>query len=314
MRPALGFTVLLATGLLAVPAVAHADGFISPNVGVNFGGQAGGTLRNAVNVAADEGSKINWGVAAGWMGAGVIGIEEDFAYSPSFFGKGGFIDNSRVVTLMTNGIVGAPIGGQKGGGIRPYGAIGVGWINQNITTTTGVGNFSEDDFGWDIGVAVMVCVRACLACCKCSSSVGSVLDANDFTCESRPALASRLNSFTSFTWSLTITVMYARSNATPFSFSRRCINALSFGSISVGNLMLLLSAICFSCSFAFEWSSTIRCANFLTSSFCARSAASLPSSTSARPPFAASSTNSMSSEPDELTVGRVVFLLVFGAC
>ena len=67
MRPALGFTVLLATGLLAVPVVAHADGFISPNVGVNFGGQAGGTLRNAVNVAADEGSKINWGVAAGWM-------------------------------------------------------------------------------------------------------------------------------------------------------------------------------------------------------------------------------------------------------
>jgi len=155
MRPVLGFAVLLATGLLAAPTLAHADGFISPNVGVNFGGQAGGTLRNAVNVAADQGKKINWGVAAGWMGAGVIGIEEDFAYSPDFFGSGGFIDCSRVVTLMTNVIVGAPIGGQKGGGIRPYGAIGVGWINQNITTITGVGNFSENDFGWDIGVGVM---------------------------------------------------------------------------------------------------------------------------------------------------------------
>jgi opacity protein-like surface antigen len=155
MKPALGFAILLATGLLAAPTLARADGFISPNVGVNFGGQAGGTLRNAVNVAADEGSKITWGVAAGWMGAGVIGIEEDFAYSPSFFGKGGFVDNSRVVTVMTNVIVGAPIGGQKGGGIRPYGAIGVGWINQNITTTSGIGNFSENDFGWDIGVGVM---------------------------------------------------------------------------------------------------------------------------------------------------------------
>ena len=155
MRPALGFAVLLAIGLLAAPAPAHADGFISPNVGVNFGGQAGGTLRNAVNVAADQGSKINWGVAAGWMGAGVIGVEEDFAYSPKFFGSGGFVDSSRVVTLMTNLIVGAPIGGQKGGGIRPYAAAGVGWINQNITTLTGVGNFSENDFGWDVGVGVM---------------------------------------------------------------------------------------------------------------------------------------------------------------
>ena len=155
MRLATGFAILLVTGVLAAPLPAHADGFISPNIGVNFGGQAGGTLRNAVNAAANEGNKINWGVAAGWMGAGVIGLEEDFAHSPNFFGSGGFLDNSRVITLMTNVIVGAPIGGQKGGGIRPYGAIGVGWINQNITTTTGVGNFSENDFGWDIGVGVM---------------------------------------------------------------------------------------------------------------------------------------------------------------
>ena len=155
MRPAFGFAVLFATSLLAAPMLAHADGFISPNVGVNFGGQAGGTLRTAASGAANDGNKINWGVAAGWMGAGVIGVEEDFALSPNFFGSGGNIDNSRVVTLMTNVIVGAPIGGQRGGGIRPYGAIGVGWINQNITTLNGVGNFSENDFGWDIGVGVM---------------------------------------------------------------------------------------------------------------------------------------------------------------
>ncbi len=155
MRPALGFAVLLATGLLAAPLPAHADGFISPSVGVSFGGQAGGTLRSAVSGAANDGNKINWGVAAGWMGAGVIGVEEDFTHSPNFFGSGGNIDNSRVVTLMTNLIVGAPIGGQHGGGIRPYGAVGVGWINQNITTVSGVGNFSENDFGWDLGVGVM---------------------------------------------------------------------------------------------------------------------------------------------------------------
>ena len=151
MRPVYGFAILLVTGVLAAPLPARADGFISPNVGVNFGGQAGGTLVNAVNTS----NKINWGVAAGWMGAGVIGVEEDFAHSPSFFGSGGNVSSSRVVTLMTNVIVGAPIGGQSGGGIRPYGAIGVGWINQNIQFVNNIGNFSENDFGWDIGVGVM---------------------------------------------------------------------------------------------------------------------------------------------------------------
>src|SRR5262245_56522220 len=120
MRPALGFAVLLATGLLAAPVSAHADGFISPTVGVNFGGQAGGTLRTAVTGVPNEGDKISWGVAAGWMGAGIIGVEEDFSYSPKFFGSGGNIDTSRAVTLMTNVIIGIPVGGQSGGGIRPY--------------------------------------------------------------------------------------------------------------------------------------------------------------------------------------------------
>jgi opacity protein-like surface antigen len=151
MKPAIGFAILLATGVLAAPLPAHADGFISPTVGVNFGGQAGGTLVNAVN----NSNKVNWGVAAGWMGAGVFGVEEDFSHSPNFFGSGGTLSDSRVITLMTNAIIGIPVGGQKGGGIRPYGAIGVGWINQNVTTTNGIGSFSENDFGWDIGVGVM---------------------------------------------------------------------------------------------------------------------------------------------------------------
>jgi len=151
MRSALGFAVLFGIGLLAAPAPAHADGFISPTVGINFGGQAGGTLVNAVN----NSNKVSWGVAAGWMGAGVFGIEEDFSHSPNFFGSGGNISDSRVFTLMTNAIIGIPIGGQSGGGIRPYGAIGVGWIGQNITTVNSIGNFSENDFGWDVGVGVM---------------------------------------------------------------------------------------------------------------------------------------------------------------
>ncbi len=155
MKPVHGFAVLIATGLLASASPARADGFISPTIGVNFGGSAGGNLRTSTNSAATDGSKINWGVAAGWMGKGVIGVEEDFQWSPDFFGHGGAVDKSRVITAMTNLIVGAPIGGQHGGGIRPYASLGVGWINQNIHNTTDVNNFTENDFGWDLGAGVM---------------------------------------------------------------------------------------------------------------------------------------------------------------
>jgi len=155
MKPLYGFAVLLATGLLFCATPAHADGFISPSIGVNFGGSAGGTLRSSTTTAANQGSKINWGVAAGWMGKGFIGVEEDFQWSPDFFGHGGSVDSSRVVTIMTNLIIGAPIGGQRGPGVRPYASLGVGWINQQITNVANVNNFTENDFGWDLGAGVM---------------------------------------------------------------------------------------------------------------------------------------------------------------
>ena len=155
MKASYGFAVLIATGLLLSAVPAHADGFISPTVGVNFGGDAGGTLRSAASGAANQGGKINFGAAFGWMGKGVIGIEEDVSYSPNFFGDGGNISKSRVVTAMTNLIIGAPIGGQHGGGIRPYASGGVGLMNRDIKTITGLGNFSKNDFGFDLGAGVM---------------------------------------------------------------------------------------------------------------------------------------------------------------
>ena len=136
--------------LSAVPA--HADGFISPSIGVDFGGNAGSTLRGAAN----NSNKLNVGVAAGWMGAGVFGVEEDFAWAPNFFGSGGAtIDNTRVITLMTNVIAGVPVGGQHGGGVRPYVSAGVGLINQHVSSVSSTGGFSENDFGFDLGAGVM---------------------------------------------------------------------------------------------------------------------------------------------------------------
>jgi opacity protein-like surface antigen len=139
-------------GFLLSAAPARADGFVSPSVGVDFGGNAGNTLRGAVN----DSQKVNWGVAVGWMSGGVFGLEEDFSWAPNFFGSGGTtIDKTRVVTLMTNVIAGVPVGGQRGGGVRPYVSVGVGLINQHVSTPTGVGDVSENDFGFNGGAGVM---------------------------------------------------------------------------------------------------------------------------------------------------------------
>jgi outer membrane protein with beta-barrel domain len=144
--------VVCAFGLLLSAAPARADGFVSPSVGVDFGGNAGTTLRGAVN----NSQQLNVGAAVGWMSAGVFGMEEDFSWSPNFFGSGGTaIDKTRVLTLMTNVIAGIPVGGQSGGGIRPYGSIGVGLINQHVSTPTGVGDFSQNAPGFNVGLGVM---------------------------------------------------------------------------------------------------------------------------------------------------------------
>jgi hypothetical protein len=153
MRPTRFIPTLAACAaavLLTAPP-AHADGFLSPNVGVNFGGDAGQQLADALN----DSSQITYGLAAGWMGGGIVGVEEDFGYSPNFFGKGGDISSTRVVTLMTNVIIGVPVGGQRGGGVRPYVTGGIGVISQRIEGVTDLLNFDESDIGYDLGGGVM---------------------------------------------------------------------------------------------------------------------------------------------------------------
>ncbi len=151
MKAVYGIAALLTAGLLFTAAPARADGFVSPTIGVDFGGSAGGTLQGASN----NSNKINVGAAAGWMGAGIAGVEEDFSFAPNFFGSGGTVDKTRVTTLMTNLILGVPVGGQHGPGIRPFASAGVGLINRNISFVNGLNNFSNNDFGFDLGAGVM---------------------------------------------------------------------------------------------------------------------------------------------------------------
>jgi hypothetical protein len=139
---------LLLTAL--TPGVALADGFIIPFFGVNFGGDSGKELSDAVDA-----NRINWGVSFAWMGAGVFGVEGDVGYSPDFFGKtdsGG----SSVLTMTGNLLLGIPFGGQTGFGVRPYGLIGVGVVRPDGDAFTSAEAFGDYKIAWNSGGGVMI--------------------------------------------------------------------------------------------------------------------------------------------------------------
>lgn len=139
---------LIVTGAMALvfaPMQARADGFVSPWIGTSFG--AGSNIDNG---------RTTFGVTAGAMGAGIVGGEVDFGYNPSFFGtKNDFGDNT-VIDLMGNLIVGVPIGGTHGAGIRPYVTGGLGLIRSQIDGGTFFDVKSSNNmFGWNAGAGVM---------------------------------------------------------------------------------------------------------------------------------------------------------------
>src|SRR5687767_2342368 len=110
--------------MVTAPAKASADWLFTPFIGMNFGGSA--TFNEAGFDFEDKFEKRGtYGASLAWMGAGIAGFEIDFGYSPNFFesteGEFDFeYGDNNVTTLMANLVLGAPVGGQTGIGIRPY--------------------------------------------------------------------------------------------------------------------------------------------------------------------------------------------------
>src|SRR5690242_13885367 len=131
-------TGLVAVASLASPRAASADWVLTPFVGWNFNGSAD-VNDNTGGQNFNFEKKIDYGVSLTGMGAGVVGFEVDFGYSPNFFetntGSNDQFDlasGSNVTTLTANAILGIPIGGQHGGSVRPYVVGGVGLIRSNV--------------------------------------------------------------------------------------------------------------------------------------------------------------------------------------
>jgi opacity protein-like surface antigen len=155
-------TSLVILGFTASPSPASADWLFTPFVGTSFNSSA--NFNDGLPGGDDFEQQFTYGASLGWMGAGIVGFEFDFGYSPNFFENLAdadddftFADDSNVTTLMANVIVGAPIGGQSGFGVRPFGVAGVGLIRTKIGDAGDFfDNVDGNDFGFNVGAGLNI--------------------------------------------------------------------------------------------------------------------------------------------------------------
>jgi len=139
--PTLALTLLIT---IAGAGRANAEGFVSPFIGYNFGGDSG-----CPAITNCEDKNLNWGVGVGVVG-GLFGFEAEFASIPDFFGDTQNQSNS-VFTFMGNFML-AP----RFGPIQPYGLIGLGLIKSHAETSVVTAIDSGDNnLGWDVGGGVI---------------------------------------------------------------------------------------------------------------------------------------------------------------
>ena len=134
----------IALALLIAPRSARAETLLTPFAGITFGGSGDSTG--------------SFGVSLAFMGAGIFGVEGEIGYTPSFFDTSSFdfIDSDNVVTVMGNLIIGIPVGGTDGGGIKPYLTGGIGILKTDVNSVGGVfEGVSNTDFGFNVGAGLM---------------------------------------------------------------------------------------------------------------------------------------------------------------
>ncbi len=149
------FLVVAILGYGAVPA--SADWLFTPYLGMNFGHSA--DFGDVGDFIDNFEKKAVFGGSLAWMGAGIIGVEVDLGWSPNFFEfTTGDVDfdfgDSNLTTLMGNLVVGIPIGGQTGGGIRPYGVGGIGLMRSSISAGDVFDDIDSNDLGFNVGGGV----------------------------------------------------------------------------------------------------------------------------------------------------------------
>jgi hypothetical protein len=124
---------------------ANAQGFISPLIGYDFGGDAG--CQQLTNC---EDKRLNIGVAVGKMGS-ILGFEEELADARNFFGSVP-TQSSSVITIMSNLMIVPALGP-----IHPYVLGGIGLMKTHVDFTTSTLLATDNNnLAWDIGGGAIV--------------------------------------------------------------------------------------------------------------------------------------------------------------
>ena len=142
-------TLVLAAGASAATATdAHAQAYVAPLFGVDFGGDSGCPELTEIPQCQDK--QFNYGIAFGAMG-GMVGIEQEIAYAHQFFGEAPGLSSS-VLTVMSSVIVGPNLKV-----LRPYVLFGVGLIKTNIELTpSSLLTLGDNNFGWNTGAGLFI--------------------------------------------------------------------------------------------------------------------------------------------------------------
>jgi opacity protein-like surface antigen len=147
LRRSFVLVVLVAVSTIANARSAHAQGFISPSVGYNFGGDSG------CPTATDcEDKNWNWGIALGALGS-IVGFEAELTYEDEFRGQRS-IESASVTTVMGNFMIAPRISV-----VQPYGLVGVGLIRTDVENLGGGNSEAENQIGWTIGGGLIVFVQ-----------------------------------------------------------------------------------------------------------------------------------------------------------
>ena len=133
---------VVAAQAAAVPA--RADGFITPYLGYNFGGDSA----NCQTLTNCEEKHANFGVSLG-SASGAFGLEEDLGYAKNFFASVPGAENN-VFVAMTNLMAGV-----FAGPVQPFVLAGVGLIRTHVSLDpTSTGASTNNAFGYDLGGGV----------------------------------------------------------------------------------------------------------------------------------------------------------------
>jgi Outer membrane protein beta-barrel domain len=131
--------------LFGIAAPSYSQGFVSPLIGYDFGGNAG-----CPQISGCQDKRTNVGVALGSMGR-ILGFEEEFADAKNFFGSVP-TQSSSVITLMSNIMIVPAIGP-----VHPYLLGGLGLMKTHVEfTRTDLVSTTNNGLAWDLGGGITV--------------------------------------------------------------------------------------------------------------------------------------------------------------